>query len=98
MNLLTGDLLMVLASLCWALHSWLLVRPGERPDPQSLKDHWIHFLFVQIAFGVVFSLAFALLEWAWLDSPILNHIQWGSSLAMAAFYVAIFPRIIASRA
>ena len=53
---------------------------------------------MQIAFGVVFSLAFALLEWAWLDSPILNHIQWGSSLAMAAFYVAIFPRIIASRA
>lgn len=98
MNLVTGDLLMVLASLCWALYSWLLVRPGARPDPQSLKEHWIHFLFVQIAFGVVCSFAFALMEWAWLDGVIWSHIQWGSSLAVAALYVAIFPGIIAFRA
>jgi drug/metabolite transporter (DMT)-like permease len=98
MNPVTGDLLMVLASLCWALYSWLLVRPGERPDPQSLKDHWIHFLFVQIAFGVVCSLVFALLEWAWLDAPLSSHIEWGSSLVMGALYVAIFPGIIAFRA
>ena len=52
MNFVTGDLLMVVASFCWAFYNWLLVRPGARPDPQSLEDHWIHFLFVQIAFGV----------------------------------------------
>ena len=98
MNFVAGDLLMVLASLCWASYSWLLVRPGAKPDPQSLKDHWIHFLFVQIAFGVVCSFAFALMEWAWLDGSILNAIQWGPPLAMAALYVAVFPGIVAFRA
>ena len=98
MSLVTGDLLMVLAAFCWALYSWLLVRPGLRPDPELLKGHWVNFLFVQIIFGVLCSLAFALLEWTWLDGAIWDRVQWGSSLAMAAFYVAIFPGIIAFRA
>ncbi|MEY3047402.1 MAG: hypothetical protein RL424_724 [Pseudomonadota bacterium] len=98
MNFVTGDLLMVVASFCWAFYSWLLVRPGAQPDYQSLKDHWIHFLFVQIAFGVACSLVFAILEWAWLPEPVLEQIQWGPSLAMAALYVAIFPGIVAFRA
>ena len=98
MNLVAGDLLMVLASFTWALYSWLLVRPGQHPDPQSLKDHWIHFLFVQIAFGVACSFVFALLEWAWLQEPVIELIQWGPSLALAALYVAIFPGIVAFRA
>ena len=79
MNFVTGDLLMVVASFCWAFYSWLLVRPGAQPDPQSLKDHWIHFLFVQIAFGVACSLVFAILEWTWLQEPVLEQIQWGRS-------------------
>ncbi|MGA0985129.1 MAG: EamA family transporter, partial [Burkholderiaceae bacterium] len=28
MNFVTGDLLMVVASFCWAFYNWLLVRPG----------------------------------------------------------------------
>ena len=41
---------------------------------------------------------FALLEWAWLQEPVLELIQWGPSLALAALYVAIFPGIVAFRA
>jgi drug/metabolite transporter (DMT)-like permease len=55
-------------------------------------------LFVQIAFGVACSFVFALLEWAWLQEPVIELIQWGPSLALAALYVAIFPGIVAFRA
>ena len=44
------------------------------------------------------SLVFAIIERAWLQEPVLEQIQWGPFLAMAALYVAIFPGIVAFRA
>ena len=44
------------------------------------------------------SLVFAIIERVWLQEPVLEQIQWGPFLAMAALYVAIFPGIVAFRA
>lgn len=56
LSLAQGDLLMVAATLVWALYSWLLRR--HRPDLPPLT-----LLAVQAAWGVLLSLPVVALEW-----------------------------------
>jgi drug/metabolite transporter (DMT)-like permease len=90
LRLVAGDLYMILATIAWSFYSWLLVQPKE---PSAIRANWAAFLLAQVAFGVVWSGAFAAGEWAVTDAQIL----WSWPLAAAMLFVAIGPAIIAFR-
>lgn len=89
-RMVPGDFYMLLATACWTLYSWLLVRPG---DPPGIRGDWAAFLMSQLVFGVAWSGAFAGAEWA--VEP--RHITWGLPVFAALAYVAIGPAILAYR-
>ncbi len=90
LRLVPGDLYMVLATIAWALYSWLLVRTSE---PQGLRGDWAAFLMAQMVFGLGWSGAFAGAEWSMDHIPI----QWGWPLAAGMAYIAIGPAVLAYR-
>ena len=90
LRLVPGDLFMVLATISWALYSWLLVRTSE---PASVRADWAAFLMAQMVFGLAWSGAFAGVEWSLGAAPI----AWGWPLALALAYIAIGPAIVAYR-
>ncbi len=89
-----GDLLMLLAVLCWAFYSWLLARPpaylqgAQRPDWD-----WAAMLMAQMLFGLVFCWGSAGVEQLTQPAPV----QWGWPLVLALVYVAVGPSLIAYR-
>src|SRR5690606_2133729 len=85
-----GDIYMICAAIVWALYSWLLVSSTDTPE---IRSNWATMLLAQVSFGIVWSGAFAMGEWALTDA----HIQWGWPLAAAVAYVAVGPGIIAFR-
>ena len=91
LRLVPGDLYMLLATLCWAIYSWLLIK-GE--DPVAIKGHWARFLLAQVTFGILWSGAFSGVEWALLAQP---RLVWSWSLLAALAYIAIGPAVIAFR-
>jgi len=90
LRLVPGDVFMLLATLCWAFYSWLLVRTSE---PSGIRRDWAGFLVAQMLFGLGWSGAFAAAEWGVGAAPI----QWGWPLAAALVFVAVGPAIIAYR-
>ncbi len=90
LRLVAGDGFILLATLCWALYSWLLSRPDE---PQAIRTDWAAFLLAQVVFGLGWSGLFAGAEWALTDA----HIRWGWPLVVALLYVAIGPAVLAYR-
>ncbi|WP_404302048.1 DMT family transporter [Alicycliphilus denitrificans] len=90
LRLVPGDLYMVLATISWALYSWLLVRTSE---PQGLRGDWAAFLMAQMVFGLGWSGAFAGAEW----SLGRTQIAWGWPLAAGLAFIAIGPAILAYR-
>ncbi|MEN9867234.1 MAG: hypothetical protein RL748_2824, partial [Pseudomonadota bacterium] len=91
MRLVAGDLFILLATLCWAFYSWLLIKGN---DPAKLKSHWARFLLAQVTFGIFWSAACSAIEWAWLPQA---HILWSWQLLAALAYIAIGPAVIAFR-
>lgn len=90
-QLVPGDIYMLLATLAWAWYSWLLTRTSE--DPPEIRGHWAGFVMAQLVPGVLWSALFATGEWAVSE----QHIVWGWPLAAALAYVAIGPAIVAYR-
>ena len=90
LRLVPGDLFMVLATISWALYSWLLVRTSE---PAGVRADWAAFLMAQMVFGLAWSGAFAGVEWSLGAAPI----AWGWPLAAALAFIAIGPAIVAYR-
>ncbi len=89
-----GDLLMLLAVLCWAFYSWLLARPPAHMQGERRPDwDWAGLLMAQLLFGLGFSWASAGVEQAMGAAPV----QWGWPLAAALVYVAVGPSLIAYR-
>lgn len=88
LRLVPGDLFMILATIAWSFYSWLLTRVTE---PQAVRANWASFLLAQVAFGVLWSGAFAAVEWSVTATPV----HWGWPLAAALLYVATCPAIIA---
>jgi len=89
-----GDLLMLLAVSIWALYSWLLARPpAAMRAPQRPDWDWAQFLFVQVLFGVGWSLLAGGLEQAAAPQPI----DWSPWVVGLLLYVAIGPSIVAFR-
>lgn len=95
LHFVAGDLLMLLAVVCWALYSWLLARP-----PASMRDErrpdwdWAGFLLVQIAFGLGWSALGAGAE-GLLAADARWH--WSPGVAALLAYVAIGPSLVAYR-
>jgi drug/metabolite transporter (DMT)-like permease len=94
LQLVRGDLLVLVAVACWSLYSWMLARPpaSMRGDARPAWD-WAQFLLVQVVFG---------LGWAGLaaggEALVLGDaaaVKWGWTVALALLYVAVFPSIVA---
>lgn len=91
-NLVPGDLLMLVAIASWAVYSWMLVRP-----PPSMQGSarpawdWAEFLFVQVVFGLAWALAAAGIEGVVQPAPVL----WSWPVAAAILFVAVGPSILA---
>jgi drug/metabolite transporter (DMT)-like permease len=90
LRLVAGDIFMILATIAWSLYSWLLTRTKL---PDEIRANWAGFLAAQVAFGVVWSGAFAAGEWAVSSA----QVHWSWTLAAALAYVAIGPAVIAFR-
>lgn len=91
-QLVPGDIFVLIATAAWAWYSWLLTQTDR--DPPEIRGQWAHFLMAQIAFGLVWSGGFTVTEWQTHDA----HIVWGWPLALALLYVSVGPSIVAYRA
>lgn len=91
-QLVPGDLFMLVASAAWANYSWMLAHPTT--EPASIRADWSAFLLAQTAFGLVWAGLAAGGEWALGHA----HIRWGWPLVAALAYIAIGPALIAYRA
>lgn len=85
-----GDFYMVLASVAWAIYSWMLSPPK---DPADIRGDWVAFLMAQMVFGLGWAGLFAGGEWALTQATV----SWGWPLAAVLLYVAIGPAILAYR-
>ena len=91
-QLVPGDIFVLIATAAWAWYSWLLTQTDR--DPPEIRGQWAHFQMAQIAFGLVWSGGFTVTEWQTHDA----HIVWGWPLALALLYVSVGPSIVAYRA
>jgi drug/metabolite transporter (DMT)-like permease len=90
MRLVPGDILMILATIAWALYSWLL---ASHKDPEDIRQNWATFMLAQVTFGLMWSGLFAAGEWAVTDA----QIHWGWPLIAALAFVAVGPALVAFR-
>jgi len=98
LQLVPGDLLMLLASLLWAIYSWMLVRPpASMLGPARPHWDWAAFLQIQVLFGALWSGACTAVE-AMLAGPGQPSI-WPSQPSTwgALLFIAIGPSIVAYR-
>lgn len=91
MQLVIGDVYILIAVVCWAWYSWLVAQPV---DPPEIRSNWTYFLTAQMVFGLLWSGAFTAAEWQFSDNP---HIVWGWTLAASVLYVALGPALLAYR-
>ena len=89
-QLVVGDLYVLLATACWSFYSWLLTR---RDEPEVIRNDWAAFLLGQVVFGLGWSGLFAGLEWTFTDA----HIVWGWPLLPTLAFVAVGPAVLAYR-
>lgn len=94
-QLVPGDLFMLLAVILWAGYSWMLARPPAHLQGSARPAWtWAEFLLVQVLFGS----AWATLA-AGVEAPLTaTTIHWSPAVAAALLYVAIGPSLIAYRA
>jgi drug/metabolite transporter (DMT)-like permease len=94
-ELVPGDLLILVAIFCWSIYSWLLAKP-----PPSMRGaarpqwNWAEFLLVQVVFGIAWAAAGAAVESAVLADAD-EQVRWGWPLALALLYLATCPSLIA---
>jgi drug/metabolite transporter (DMT)-like permease len=89
-ELVWGDVFVLLATACWAGYSWLL---SVTQEPTSVRGDWAAFLLSQIAFGLFWSGSFTATEWLTGRA----HVDWGLPLMAALVYVAVCPALLAYR-
>jgi drug/metabolite transporter (DMT)-like permease len=88
LRLVAGDLYMILATIAWSFYSWMLLQPQDEP---ALRADWAAFLGAQVAYGLLWSGAFAGVEWA-VGAPA---IAWSWPVAAALLFVAVGPAVLA---
>ena len=90
MQMVVGDLLIMLATILWAFYSWMLSRPGSSTERQW---PWAEFLMAQVTVGLLWTGFFAGFEIA-AGHAFLDLNWWTASLIL---FVAIGPSLIAYR-
>ena len=90
MEMVIGDLLIMLATILWAFYSWMLSRPGSSSERQW---PWAQFLMAQVTVGLLWTGFFDGFEIA-TGHAYLDLNWWTASLIL---FVAIGPSLIAYR-
>jgi len=90
MKMVTGDLLIMLATVLWAIYSWMLSRPGSSTERQW---PWADFLMAQVLVGLLWTGFFDSFEIA-SGHAYLDLNLWTGSLIL---FVAVGPSLIAYR-
>ncbi len=94
-QLVEGDLLMVLAIAGWAVYSWMLARPPAHMSGPARPDwDWAEFLFAQCLFGVV--IAFVAAGVGEAVAPSMTP-DWNWKLIATIIFIAVGPSVIAYR-
>lgn len=91
LQLVMGDLYMLLASFAWACYSWMLAHPT--PESGPIRADWAAFLLGQTVFGLVGALGCASLEWTLTDARLV----WGWPLGLAVVFIGLGPAVLAYR-
>jgi drug/metabolite transporter (DMT)-like permease len=90
MQVVMGDLFIMLATILWAFYSWMISRPGKSTERQW---PWAEFLMAQVLIGFFWTMLFEGVEiatgYAFID---LNY--WTGALIL---FIAIGPSLIAYR-
>ena len=93
-ELLPGDLYMLLATALWSVYSWMLARPPASMRGDARPDwDWAGFLLIQVLFGALWAGVAAGVEAA--VAP--QDLRWSPWVALALLYVAVGPSLIAYR-
>jgi len=90
MQVVIGDLLIMLATILWAVYSWMISRPGTSTERQW---PWADFLMAQVLIGLMWTSFFDGFEIA-SGHAFLDLNGWTASLIL---FVAIGPSLIAYR-
>lgn len=90
MEMVIGDLLIMLATILWAFYSWMLSRPGSSSERQW---PWAEFLMAQVTVGLLWTGFFDSFEIA-AGHAFIDLNWWTASLIL---FVAIGPSLIAYR-
>jgi drug/metabolite transporter (DMT)-like permease len=90
MEMVIGDLLIMLATILWAFYSWMLSRPGSSSERQW---PWAEFLMAQVTVGLLWTGFFDGFEVA-AGHAFVDLNWWTASLIL---FVAIGPSLIAYR-
>lgn len=97
-----GDLLMLLATLGWAIYSWLLARPPRwalapvranvaGADGKPRPWNWAEFLLAQVIYGLLWTAASAGIERGSTDQLIV----WSPAVVAAVVFITIGPSVLA---
>jgi drug/metabolite transporter (DMT)-like permease len=90
MKMVIGDLLIMLATVLWAIYSWMLSRPGSSTERQW---PWADFLMAQVLVGLLWTGFFDGFEIA-SGHAYLDLNLWTGSLIL---FVAVGPSLVAYR-
>ncbi|HET9208531.1 MAG TPA: DMT family transporter [Burkholderiaceae bacterium] len=89
-----GDLLVLVAVVCWSIYSWLLARPPASMRGEARPNwDWSQFLLVQVVFGIGWAALAAAGESVALGDA--GTIRWSGLVVLALIYVAVCPSLIA---
>lgn len=94
-RLVPGDFYILLASIAWAWYSWLLARPDTSSEAlrKNVPDDWAGLLMAQMAFGLLWSAAFAAGEWLLPGTAMVFN----ANVAAALVFIALGPALLAYR-
>ena len=90
MEVVMGDLLIMLATILWAFYSWMISRPGASTERQW---PWAEFLMAQVLIGFLWTMLFEGAEIA-TGHAFIDLNYWTGALIL---FVAIGPSLIAYR-
>jgi drug/metabolite transporter (DMT)-like permease len=94
-QLVEGDLLMVLGIMGWAIYSWMLARPPAHMSGAARPNwSWAEFLLAQCLFGVV--VGFAAAGAGEFIAPSMTP-NWNWQLIATIIFIAVGPSVIAYR-
>ncbi|MBU3620790.1 DMT family transporter [Polynucleobacter sp. CS-Odin-A6] len=90
MEVVMGDLFIMLATILWAFYSWMISRPGQSTERQW---PWAEFLMAQVMIGFLWTMLFDSVEIA-TGHAFIDLNYWTGALIL---FVAIGPSLIAYR-